>query len=323
VRPLAHDRLGALQAVGRLAAEVQEILVAQSEPAAAAAGTLLLCDEVRLGPGIALGDAALAHPDGLLAHILHALSAREMPLAFGREKLRKLTVTVPETHLAAARDAITQAGAGHIGNYRDCTFTSHGEGTFQPLAGAHPFLGQPGSTEHVAEARIEAVYPPYREAAILASLRAAHPYEEIAYDILRLGNPDPTYGLGRLGLVEGEHVDVILQKVLAASGANALYVCDGTPARMVRRVLLGGSSDLLAAAEATAPDLVIWDTVQAAAAERLHRQGVHVAELRDLPLCGVRHLTQRLREVLPVPVRDASEGLMWRSYRNEASIGRS
>lgn len=237
--------------------------------------------------------------------------------------MRKLTVTVPGTHLGAVRDAIAEAGAGQIGNYRDCTFTTRGEGTFRPLAGAEPYLGQVGHLEHVAEARLEAVFPPYREEAVVAAMRAAHPYEEIAYDSLRLENPDPTYGPVRLGLVEDARLDAILQKVVGASGANAVYVFDGAPTRTVRRVLVGSGADLPAAAAVADPDLVIWDAMPPAAAESLHRSGVHIAELRDLGLCGVRHLARRLRDALPVPVRDASEGLMWRSYSNEASIGRS
>jgi hypothetical protein len=173
------------------------------------------------------------------------------------------------------------------------------------------------------EARLEAVYPPCREQAILAALRRAHPYEEPAYDILQLENPDPTYGASRLGRVEAAPLEAILQKVLVASRANAIFVCDGDPQRPVCRVLCAGGDELQAALGACDPDLVITDRIAAGAAEALHRDGVHVVELRDLESCAMLHLAQRLREVLPVPVRDASEGLVWRSYRNEASIGHS
>ena len=323
LQPHMHDALGDLAVVGRLPETCDELLVATAEPADPGRGTLVIVPKAELGPAIAVKDSALAHPDGLLAHILHGLGARrEVPVGWGRAKLRKLTVFVPETHLEALRAALTSAGAGRIGHYSDCTFAVHGEGTFRPGAGARPFLGSEGELARVAEARLESVYPPYAERAILAAMRLAHPYEEIAYDVLELRNPDPTYGALRLADIEPAPLDAVLQQVLAASESNAMFVCDGAAGRIVRRVAIVGRTKVPRVLAASDPDLVIARHMPPHVAETLHRSGVHIVELHDLERCAMRHLARRLRQVASVPVRDASEGLVWRSYRNPGNIAR-
>lgn len=115
------------------------------------------------------------------------------------EKLLKLAVFVPQTHLVQVREALCQAGAGHIGNYSHCTFQAQGQGTFLPLAGTTPFLGQQGQMEYAAEARLETVLSQEKTEPVLRALREAHPYEEIAYDLYPLSNTGKHYGLGRVG----------------------------------------------------------------------------------------------------------------------------
>ncbi len=319
LRPLLHDSLGDLKLVGRLPPAVEEILVTLREPSNLDPRTLIVTPRATLGPAAEIGGAALAHPDGLLADLFAAFGARrEEPLACGRTGLRKLTVFVPETHLERLRQAIAAAGAGRIGRYSECSFAAHGEGTFRPLQGATPFLGSVDKRAFVEEARLEAVYAPYREQAILAAMRAVHPYEEIAYDILALENPDPTYGPVRFGIIEPVPAYAVLEKVLQVTGSNALFVCDGD--RLVRSVLCGSGRQLATALSETQPDLVLTDRIAPADAISLHRRKVHIAELQDLEACALRHLTRRLRKSLPVPVREASEGLVWRSFRHQESI---
>ncbi len=322
LRPLVHDPHGDLRLVGRMPTEVTEILVTLGEPAHAAPGTLVVTADAVYGPAVAIGDAALAHPEGLLASLLAAVGAlREEPLGSGRANLRKLTVFVAETHLVAVRDAVTGAGAGRIGRYSDCTFTLHGEGSFRPLPGSHPYLGQEGVQQFVPEARLEAVYAPYREAAMLAAMRRAHPYEEIAYDIVELANPDPTYGAVRLGDIEPTPPEAVLEQVLSASGSNALFVCDG--GRPVRKVAVGRGEQLPQALADAAPDLVVTDRMPPGLAIALHDRGATIAEMRDLDACAMHHLAERLRQAVFVPVRDAAEGLVWRSCGTQDSTDRS
>ncbi len=321
LQPMLHDRKGLLRSVGRLPRSAEEILVALVEPDEPSPATIVVAPEAILGPAVPIGDAALAHPDGLLADLLSAIGVtREEALPYGRARLRKLTVFVPETHLHEVREAIVAAGAGRIGRYADCTFTLHGEGSFRPLAGARPYLGSPGEREIVAEARVEAVYAAYGEQAILAAMRLAHPYEEIAYDIVELENPDPTYGAVRLGMIEPVPAYAVLEKVLRVTGSNALFVSGGD--QLARRVLLGSGQHLVAAARETQPDLVVTDHIAPADAALLHRRGAAIAELHDLEICALRHLAARLRRSLPIPVREASEGLVWRSFKYPGTTDR-
>ena len=99
---------------------------------------------------------------------------------------RKLVVFVPAEALDAVRDAVFEAGAGRIGEYERCSWYAAGTGTFRALPGANPSVGSVGEEERVPELRLETVFPEERHAEVVAALRAVHPYEEPAFDILPL-----------------------------------------------------------------------------------------------------------------------------------------
>jgi len=103
-----------------------------------------------------------------------------------KQKLFKLVVFVPQTHLERVRLAICNAGAGRIGKYDQCTFMTSGIGTFRPLKGAKPFKGKIGKVERVGEARLETVVSKVKIKAVIRAMLKAHPYEEVAYDIYKL-----------------------------------------------------------------------------------------------------------------------------------------
>jgi hypothetical protein len=98
-------------------------------------------------------------------------------------KMYKIVVYVPEDHAEALRMAMGDAGAGKIGNYSNCTFTIKGIGRFKPEDGAHPTIGEVGKLEEVSEDRIETVCAEDKLRAVLAAIRAVHPYEEPATDV--------------------------------------------------------------------------------------------------------------------------------------------
>jgi|SRR3989344_4673688 len=100
----------------------------------------------------------------------------------------KIVVYVPETHADAVRKAIGDAGAGKIGNYSHCTFSSGGVGHFLPLDGAHPAIGEVGKMETVNEERIEFVCDKSVLDSVVSAMKLVHPYEEVAYDIYPLLN---------------------------------------------------------------------------------------------------------------------------------------
>ncbi len=102
------------------------------------------------------------------------------------QELVKIAVTVPETHAAALREAMGKAGAGKIGNYEFSSFSVKGTGRFRPTEGAHPAIGEVGQMEAVPEERIEVTCERNQIKQVVAAIKSAHPYEEIALDIYPL-----------------------------------------------------------------------------------------------------------------------------------------
>jgi hypothetical protein len=102
---------------------------------------------------------------------------------------RKLVVFVPREALDPVREALFAAGAGRIGDYERCSWYTQGTGTFRGGEGTDPTVGERGREQRVAELRLETVYPVELEAEVLRALRAAHPYEEPAFDLYPLAEP--------------------------------------------------------------------------------------------------------------------------------------
>ena len=154
----------------------------------------------------------------------------------------KLVTFVPESHLAAVREAVCEAGAGVIGDYTHCSFSSAGVGTFFPGDGATPFSGEKGQVNEAPERRFEVLVAKARLAPVLQALVAAHPYEEPAYDVVCLENRDPRPGLGVRGeLADTVALDAFADKVRGALGLSHVRVL-GDAERPVRKVAaLGGS----------------------------------------------------------------------------------
>ena len=160
------------------------------------------------------------------------------------DPLDKVVVFAPQDAAAPVRAAIAQAGAGMIGNYDHCSFSMPGEGRFRPLEGAHPTIGSVGDLQVVDEVRIEAVLPRRLRAAVVAAMRAAHPYEEPAYDVVELADPGlATTGTGRRGTVPATTLAEFAASVAAALPATAHGVrVAGDPDREVRKVAVCGGS---------------------------------------------------------------------------------
>ena len=99
---------------------------------------------------------------------------------------RKLVVFVPPDALDVVRDALFEAGAGRIGAYERCSWYAAGTGTFLGGDDTSPAVGRRGVEERVPEVRLETVFPAARQDAVVRALRAAHPYEEPAFDVYEL-----------------------------------------------------------------------------------------------------------------------------------------
>ncbi|HBD13290.1 MAG TPA: NGG1p interacting factor NIF3 [Porticoccaceae bacterium] len=98
----------------------------------------------------------------------------------------KLDFYVPESHLESVKQAVFEAGAGRIGNYDQCCWQNAGQGQFRPLDDSNPFLGVPGQLEKVLEYKVEMICEASVIDSVIKALRAAHPYEEPAFQVIRI-----------------------------------------------------------------------------------------------------------------------------------------
>lgn len=118
--------------------------------------------------------------------------------------LVKLTVFVPKENLATLNKAIFDAGAGRIGNYEECHFGTEGKGTFKPVGEANPFSGNLNELSEVEEIKAEYLVSIHKLKEVLKAMKTAHPYEEVAHDIIPLANENQTEGAGMIGELSDE-----------------------------------------------------------------------------------------------------------------------
>lgn len=163
-------------------------------------------------------DVAEGGVNDLLADALN-LQNREILEKTYSEQLMKLAVFVPVDYADELRVSLAKAGAGKIGNYDSCSFSSLGEGRFRALEGANPFIGEVGEMEVAKEEKVEVVFPSSMKNRILKAMLNSHPYEEPAYDLYTLALETNEYGIGRIGTLGepmtlrqfAEYVKVALQ----------------------------------------------------------------------------------------------------------------
>jgi dinuclear metal center YbgI/SA1388 family protein len=173
----------------------------------------------------------------------------------GASDIDKWVIYVPSENAAAVQAAVFEAGAGQIGDYSHCSWSVTGIGQFLPHEGASPALGSVGALERVPEDRFEVVAPARARASVLAAMRAAHPYEEPAFDIFALLPPPSAAGLGRIGtLARPEPLRAFVSRVNAALPRTSWGVrAAGDPDMPVSRVAVcGGAGDSLLATAAGA-----------------------------------------------------------------------
>ncbi|MBS1949956.1 MAG: Nif3-like dinuclear metal center hexameric protein [Cytophagales bacterium] len=121
-----------------------------------------------------------------------------------KETLSKLVTFIPKENAGDVLNALHQAGAGHIGNYKYCSFRVEGEGVFMPTGTASPFIGQLNQLEKVNEIRAEVIFPKHLSPQVIAALLKTHPYEEVAYYLSDLENENQAVGSGLIGELEKE-----------------------------------------------------------------------------------------------------------------------
>lgn len=200
--------------------------------------------------------------------------------------LDKWVVFVPADHAGALRESLFAAGAGQIGDYSCCSWSVSGTGQFLPHDGATPAIGAIGTVEQVAEDRIEVIAPAGLRARVLAALRAGHPYEEPAFDVLALAPLPAGVGIGRIcALPEPEPLSAFVSRVSGALPSTTWGVrAAGDADAVVSRVAVcGGAGDSLLSTVARAG-------VQAyVTADLRHHPADEHGRVSDVALVDVAH----------------------------------
>ena len=226
---------------------------------------------------------------------------------------KKLVTFVPPASADEVAAALSEAGAGRIGNYRSCSFRSQGIGTFLPEAGARPVTGEAGELNRQPEVRLEVVVGAGLEGQVVSALVAAHPYEEPAFDLYEVRSN--LASIGRIGDLPGpEALGDFAARVAATLAASVR--CSGDRNRMVSRVaVLPGSGGSLAgeAAAIGAEVYVTGDLSHHQTRESLDRgmstiDPGHAATERP----GVARLLAEARNIMPAAIDLTDDPTPWK-----------
>ena len=204
-------------------------------------------------------DVAAPGVSDALAELLGLLEC--VPLDARPKQLDKLVVFVPEADAERLIDALAAAGAGQLGDYDRCAWTSLGTGTFRPGPAATPTLGRANEIEIVAEKRVEMVLARAARAAVLDALHAVHPYEQPAFDLCAMAELPGPLGTGRIGrLTEALPLAAFAEQVAAVLPGTSWGVrVAGDPRRSVRMVGVcgGAGGSLIETARSAGADVYV------------------------------------------------------------------
>jgi len=163
-----------------------------------------------------------------------------------KETLSKLVTFSPQSHTAKILEAMHRAGAGQIGDYKNCSFTVEGTGAFSPSENSKPHIGKPGGDETVKEDRVEVILPRHLEKRVLKALMSTHPYEEVAYYLTELTNENQEVGSGLIGDLPNE-IDTLefLKKVKAEMKSGCVRHTSICHSKIKRVAVCGGAGSFL------------------------------------------------------------------------------
>lgn len=194
--------------------------------------------------------------DGVNKKIAEKLGLQNCSTLLPKEQtLQKLVTFSPVNNADAVRNALFQAGAGAIGKYDECSFNINGSGTFRANEGSQPYVGKIGESHVENEVRIEVIFPSFLQKKIIQSLKAAHPYEEVAFYIHALENVQENIGSGLIGELQEDttetqllskvktdfHLSVIKHTPLLNKPVRKIAVCGGTGIFLLNNALAAGA----------------------------------------------------------------------------------
>ncbi|MES2774653.1 MAG: Nif3-like dinuclear metal center hexameric protein [Bacteroidota bacterium] len=173
----------------------------------------------------------------------------------------KLFTYAPASHAREIRETLFAAGAGKIGLYEECSFSTAGTGTFKPMQGSNPFVGETGKREHADEIKIEVIFPYYLQSKILKALFAAHPYETVAYEVIKLENQNQETGSGMIGRLpqtmeetsflalvkQAFGVGVIRHTAMLHKPVRTVALCGGAGSFLIKSAIAAGADAYITA----------------------------------------------------------------------------
>ena len=200
--------------------------------------------------------------DGVSAKMAKMLSLQNVSILSQKENtLKKLFTFVPIDKAGDVRNAIFNAGGGHIGNYSECSFNVEGTGTFKAGEKTDPYVGKKGEQHQEKEIKIEVIFPSFMQQKIVTAMKQAHPYEEVAYDIIELFNKHQNIGSGVIGelpvvlsendflqtLKETFKVPVVRHTALLNKPVKKIAVCGGAGSFLITKALAASADAYITA----------------------------------------------------------------------------
>ena len=200
----------------------------------------------------------------------------------------KLVVFIPVKSAAKVSNAVFAAGAGAIGNYSHCGFTTEGQGSFLPLAGARPAIGKKGKLEKVPEVRFETIVPAEKLDDCITAMKKAHPYETPAFDCYKLYDSPNKFGLGRIGkLARSTKLNKIIERIKKHTGAKAIGLV-GNEKRIIKTaaVCAGSCGKIINSVIAAKADLYLTGELK-------HHQALAAQEAGLTCICLSHSVSER------------------------------
>ncbi len=224
-------------------------------------------------------DIAKGGTSDYLAELLGLKALEPLTITY-RKKYYKLVIFVPKEKVNEVRDAISTAGAGHIGNYSHCTFQGVGEGTFKPLEGSNPYIGSVDKLEMVNEYRLETIVPQDKLNKVLNAMLKSHPYEEVAYDIIPLKNEYEPQGFGRIGYFHKPITLKELSELLKEKLNSELVKYVGVKDKLIKKVAIctGSGADFIKDAVKTGCDCYITGDIKYHEAQYAKELGIAIID---------------------------------------------
>ena len=256
--------------------------------------------------------------DGLNSWLAQKMGVEQaVPLQAVAGDCLKLVVFVPVGHEDAVADALFSAGGGQIGAYDQCSFRSSGEGTFRPGPGTQPYIGTVGQREKTEEVRLETIIPKRKLLRVLEKMQKAHPYEEVAYDLLPLQNQVPGAGLGRIGrLAQQVSLGEFAARVKDSLGCDHLRLI-GADQMPVRKVALCGGSGafLLQTAHRQGADVLVTGDVKYHEARQAEELGIALIDAGHF--ATEQLMIEQVTQSLQAAARQLNWGVAFEAYTGE------